>query len=122
MEDTNGGKKDKVPKVAVELTAGQDIEAGLVGEGRWKSITHGITLDSGSCVDIWFANDVRQFLVHQGHASAKGKPFVAANGSDVPVHGEKLVELLMNEGPRCRWRFTAACGSNMHTHTCIETG
>lgn len=95
-------KKDEVKLNDDELGA-----AGMVGSGDWVKIKNGITLDSGSCVDIGPGKYLPQFPVEKDESGQK-KNYVAANGSPIKYFGEKTIKFWTDEGMKCKWKFTAA--------------
>ena len=75
--------------------------------GRWSRLKGGITLDSGSNVSITRENDNDGFTIVEATGIRKGKTLAAANGTPIPVRGEKWIKFTIREGHQLNWTFIA---------------
>ena len=82
---------------------GGDERSPKEGKPGWKKIF--ITYDSGSSVDITPDDDNTQFEVRPRSGPRKGKRLAAANGTPIPLHGEKVLKFVTNEGHQLSWPF-----------------
>ena len=71
----------------------------------YKRLKHGITMDSGSNVDILPADELPQFAVKPPTGIRRGKKLAAANGTAIEVNGEHLVQFTVKEGHDLEWPF-----------------
>ena len=68
---------------------------------------HGITMDSGSNVDIVPADGDPDFEIRDPTGPSIGKRLCAANGTEIKIAGEKVVEFMTKEGDQLQWPFLA---------------
>ena len=71
----------------------------------WRKLKHGITMDSGSNVDIAPEGDLPQFETVEPTGPRRGKQLVAANGTPIAIAGEKRVKFRVKEGHDLEWPF-----------------
>ena len=73
----------------------------------YRRLRHGITMDSGSNVDIAPSNENPEFPVTEPTGPRRGKRLAAANGSPIRIDGEKCIEFMTKEGHQLAWPFLA---------------
>ena len=73
----------------------------------WRKLKHGITMDSGSSVDITPADDNPEFPIVPLSGPRRGKRLGAANGTPIAISGEKWVHFRTREGWNLSWPFIA---------------
>ena len=93
---------DSVDDVFVGRISSEDRQS-----GRWRRLRDGITLDSGSNVDITPEDDNDEFAIVEATGIRKGKTLAAANGTPIPVRGEKWIKFSTREGHNLVWPFIA---------------
>ena len=71
----------------------------------YKRLKNGITMDSGSNVDILPSNELPQFAVTAPTGNRRGKRLAAANGTAIQVDGEQKVQFTVKEGHDLEWPF-----------------
>ena len=79
----------------------EDVVVGAISNaenesGKWRKLKHGITLDSGSNVDITPENENPQFPIVEATGIRKGRCLAAANGTPIPTKGEKWISFSTN--------------------------
>ena len=75
--------------------------------GSLRNIKHGITLDSGSAVDITPASENAEFDTVPLSGPRKGRRLGAANGTPIEIAGEKWIAFTTREGWNLVWPFIA---------------
>ena len=81
-------------------------EAAMVRDG-WRKLRHGITMDSGSNVDITPQDENPEFEIRELTGPRRGKRLAAANGTEIGVKGEKCIQMVTKEGRKLAWPFIA---------------
>ena len=73
----------------------------------YRRMKHGITMDSGSNVDIAPDDGDPDFPIGEPTGPRKGKRLAAANGTPIEITGEKRVKFMTREGHQLEWPFIA---------------
>ena len=73
----------------------------------WRKLKHGITMDSGSSVDITPEDENDEFQIVPLSGPRRGKRLGAANGTPITVSGEKWISFQTKEGINLTWPFIA---------------
>ena len=83
----------------------------VAGKGEpppgYRRMKHGITMDSGSNVDIAPDDGDPDFPIVAPTGPRIGKRLAAANGTPIEVTGEKRVKFKVKEGHELEWPFIA---------------
>lgn len=83
-------------------------QAGMIGgDENWVKVKGGITLDSGSCVDIAPNKYLPQFPTKPRSETESKKKYIAANGSPIPCYGNKAIKFRTPDGGKQKWEFVA---------------
>jgi hypothetical protein len=115
--EDDGGALDGVDAITANLgqaaTPGENDEV-FVGTIKdeskmpgWRKLRNGITMDSGSAVDITPDDENPEFETVPLTGSRIGRRLGAANGTPIQVSGEKWITFGTNEGWELCWPFIA---------------
>ena len=73
----------------------------------YRRLRNGITMDSGSNVDIAPAGENPQFPVVDTTGPRRGRRLAAADGTPIKIEGEKCIHFMTKEGHQLAWPFIA---------------
>jgi hypothetical protein len=89
----------------------EDVFVGTVRDESkmkgWKKLKNGITMDSGSAVDITPEDENPEFPIVELTGSRRGRRLGAANGTPIEISGEKWISFSTKEGWDLEWPFIA---------------
>ena len=83
---------------------------GATGESKmkgWRKLKNGITMDSGSAVDITPDDENPEFQILPLTGPRVGRKLGAANGTAIEITGEKWIAFKTQEGWDLMWPFIA---------------
>ena len=96
-----------LPDVTGNVHVGKVEDVSRMERNGWTRLKHGVTMDSGSAVDITPEDENEEFPLQELTGPRRGKILCAANGSSIEVKGEKVLHVSTKKGQKLAWPFIA---------------